>query len=301
MAEAKFRYHVLAFCFITATGCGPGQPRQSATESKTEEERPGASASAFYAPRGYSKVWEDHFDVAAIDTNRWSVGTLRGPAGDLVPGAAGDHLLNEEYAGYVTADDSYIDNGALVLRNQKRPYAGTSPQGDFKYTSGWVMTMHKVSINKGYFEIRAQFPSGDKVWPAIWLIAEDLVWGPEWDIFEYFGYRKDVGYDNMGTHLATGEWPSVDWKSHWIEQYDAVFDCQAWHIYGFEWTATQAIWHIDGKEVHRLNSSDVPEGRWPDEKMYIVLNNGVRTTSPDITTTWPNYLVIDYIELYQKH
>ena len=45
-------------------------------------------------------------------------------------------------------------------------------------------------LNKGYIEIKAKFPSGDKVWPALWLISEDLVWGPEWDMWEYFGEKQ---------------------------------------------------------------------------------------------------------------
>ena len=81
-----------------------------------------------------------------------------------MPGAAGDHLLGFQYAGYITEEDTFVEDGALVLRNQKRSFEGQSPQGQFDYTSGWVMSMHKVHFNKGYMEVRAQFPSGDKGW-----------------------------------------------------------------------------------------------------------------------------------------
>ena len=89
--------------------------------------------------------------------------SLRDPdTGDLVPGAKGDHLLNWKYAGYITEEDTFVKDGSLVLRNQRRSYEGQSPQGQFDYTSGWVMSMHRVHFNKGYMEVRAQFPSGDK-------------------------------------------------------------------------------------------------------------------------------------------
>ena len=52
----------------------------------------------------------------------------------------------------------------MVLRNQKRPYEGVSPEGHFDYTSSWVMSMHRVHFNKGFVQIKAQFPTGDKVW-----------------------------------------------------------------------------------------------------------------------------------------
>ena len=161
-----------------------------------------------FVPDGYTKTWEDHFDGTEINTAHWTVGSLRDPeTGDIVPGADGDHLLKTKYSGYVTIEDSYLEDGALVLRNQKRSFTGTSPAGNYSYTSGWAMSMHKVYFNKGYIEMRAQFPSGDKVWPALWLIAEDLVWGPEWDMFEYFG-KNTVGEDVMGMHLLVDEWPN---------------------------------------------------------------------------------------------
>src|SRR5690625_2543428 len=115
-------------------------------------------------PEGYVKVWEDDFDGSKIDTGKWVVASLKDPVtGDMVPGAAGNHILNHGYAGYITKEDTYVEDGHLILRNQKRNITGTSPEGHYKYTSGWVMSMHRVFFNKGYVEIKATFPSGDKV------------------------------------------------------------------------------------------------------------------------------------------
>lgn len=285
---------------ITLRNTVPGNPstlfgRMSISSQVVER------GSARYVPSGYSFVWNDQFSGATIDSNKWVVASLRDPvSGNLVPGAAGDHLLNTRYSGYVTEDDCYVSAGSLFLLNQKRSYTGTSPAGNYQYTSGWVMSMHRALFNKGYIEIRAQFPSGDKVWPAIWMCAEDLSWGPEWDLWEYFGYRSDVGYDNMGNHLASDSWPNVKWNTSWIKNYDAIYDCEAWHVYGFEWTTSNAVWTVDGLTVNTLLKSDlVNPSLWPNEDMYIILNNGVKTDSPDTTTTWPNSLQIDYVEVYQ--
>ena len=65
-----------------------------------------------------------------------------------MPGADGDHLLNRKNAAYITEEDTYVEDGALVLRNQKRPYQGQSPQGEFDYTTGMVMSMHRVHFNR---------------------------------------------------------------------------------------------------------------------------------------------------------
>jgi beta-glucanase (GH16 family) len=288
---------------ISSRDIGPGTGGEPGSIGDTGSGEPAQTSS--HAPEGYSLVWEDDFAGPGIDTASWVVASLRDPAtGDLVPGAAGDHLLNSSYAGYITEEDTFIENGALVLRNQKRTYEGQSPAGTYSYTSGWAMSMHRVHFNKGYVEIRAKFPSGDKVWPAMWLISEELRWCPEWDMWEYFGYREDqpAPYDNMGTHLCYGAWPDQQWSSHFIQGYDAQHACGAWHVYGFEWTADEARWFLDGEQVHSVEAASLGSSQhlWPDEEMYIVLNNGQKTSSPDEDTVWPNRLEVDFIRLFQK-
>ena len=264
-----------------------------------------------YVPAGYSFIWADHFSGTELNTNNWFIGMRNPDSGDVIPGAdnpnngSGDYLLNDKYIGYVTEEDSFVQDGSLILRNQKRSYSGLSPSRDFDYTSGWVTSMQKVFFNKGYIEVRAKFPKGSKVWPAIWLVAEDLFWGPEWDLWEYFGYvDPTIGYDAMGTHLFTGSWETPFWDYNYIRNYDQNYDADNWHIYGWEWTDEYAKWWINGKLVNTLykNQSRRPE-LWPDENMYIILNNGVRAAAPasDESTIWPNQLEIDYIELYQRN
>jgi beta-glucanase (GH16 family) len=255
------------------------------------------------APAGYVKTFEDHFDGSVLNTNNWTVGLKDPVSGHMVPGAAGQGLLNSAYCGYITPEDVSVSNGCVFLQNQKRTYVGTDPAGTYQYTSGWIMSMHKVFINKGYIEYRAKFPSGDKVWPALWLVAEDRVWGPEWDMWEYFGYRADVGYDNMGLHLCYDEYPNEKWSSAWLKPFNTGYTNSAWHVYGFQWTATNAVWTIDGVVkrtlLYNTITNSLGASLWPDENMYFILNNGERTSSPDATTTWPNNVIIDYMTIYQ--
>ncbi|WP_431294481.1 family 16 glycosylhydrolase [Pedobacter sp. P26] len=256
------------------------------------------SSATLSAPTSdYSLVWRDEFDGSGLNSNWWTLGFKDPGTGQLVPGAAGQYRLNSGYAGYVTSEDTYVTGGSLFLRNQKRSYTGTDPAGTYNYTSSSIMSMHKIYLNRGYIEFRAKMPVGDKVWPALWLVAEDRIWGPEIDIWEYFGYRPDQGYDAMGTHLMTGAYPNTTWYSHFIKPFNGTYNAGVFHVYGFEWTATQMKWYIDGTLVHTLNASGVVN--WPDENCYFILNNGERTESPDNTTTWPNNVEIDYVRVYQ--
>ncbi|CAM9110596.1 unnamed protein product [Discosporangium mesarthrocarpum] len=57
---------------------------------------------------------------------------------------------------------------------------GGSPRGDIinPVTSGRVNTKGKFSFQYGRLEIRAKMPRGDWLWPALWLLPEDSVYGP---------------------------------------------------------------------------------------------------------------------------
>ncbi|HKK75102.1 MAG TPA: glycoside hydrolase family 16 protein [Saprospiraceae bacterium] len=264
--------------------CTPQAPKE-ATSAKAE----------ILGKEGFSLTWQDHFDE--FNSEYWTIGLRDTTSGDEVPGAAGRYLLNDRYDAYYTEEDVFIEDGSLVLQNQKRRIQGADPVGTFEYTSGWVMSMHKVSFTEGYLEVRAQFPPGDKVWPAIWLIPEDLTWCPEWDLFEYFGYREGR-YDRMGMHFCYAAYPNQQWSDYYIEGFDEQYDADAWHTYGFVWTTDYAAWYIDGQQVRYLSSEGISD--WPAKDMYIVLNNGTRTESPDERTQWPNALRVDYIELYTQ-
>jgi beta-glucanase (GH16 family) len=268
------------------------------TDSDTD---PGSDGS--YSPPGYEKIWEDGF--SHFDEENWTIGLMDPDTGDMPPNQGGRYLLNDNYCGYITEEDTYVEDGKLYLRNQKRSYHGTDPEGDYEYTSSWVMSMHKRYFNGSergiYLEVRAKFPSGDKVWPAIWLIAEDLTWPPEWDLWEYFGKFFEWDYDEMYMRYIYGPWQNTENASEKIPGFDAVHDCETWHVYGFQWTATEAVWTMDGTVMNTFTRGvDIPDPDWPDKDMYIVMNNGQMTVAPDETTIWPNYLIIDYVALYAE-
>gem|GEM_PF-799813 len=261
-------------------------------------------AGSSFAPEDYTLVWEDNFDNPTLNPNNWFSGCQDPITGELTTVAESAHNQSSYvYAGYNSPENVYIQNGSLMLRGTNQPFGG------YSYTNGWVTSMHRVHLNKGYIEIRAKFPSGDKVWPALWLLAEDKIWGPEWDMWEYYGQKErenstDKDYDLMGNHLMSSKDTNNLWSTYFIDQFDNSHNWQEWHIYGFEWTADKAIWYLDGQPTRTLTKqaylSEKPDGTWPDEEMFMILNNGQRVKSEDFTTTWPNYLEIDYVRVYQK-
>ena len=92
------------------------------------------------------------------------------------------------------------------------------------------------------------------MWPAFRLLAEDLVWCPEW-YFTYWGFSPDYSpaYDYLGSALCHGEHPQQKWQKSRIGQYDSVHKAENWHRYGFEWASDRArLFHINTYRVSHL-------------------------------------------------
>ena len=262
-------------------------------------------------PEGYCPLYRD--DFVYFNTRVWSRGLE-----DDTPGSdkgliwnretGGAHLLNDNYAGYITDEDTYIQDGALHLANQARSYEGTDPAGSFDYTTGWVNSMGKLKFNGTRravrVELRAKFPVGTDVWPAIWLVTDERHWPPEIDIWEYFGKFFNVNnkVDMMALRYIYGTWQDKEDLSEEIIGFDGLYDLTQWHVYGWEWTENHMHWYLDGELIHSFTRDvDIPFDAWPDEDFSLVMNNGVMTVNAGKGAVYPNYLVIDYIDIWQEH
>lgn len=264
-----------------------------------------------YVPENYQLTLEDTFTF--FDTNNWSKGLTHDtdPSIKMIwnKTTGGEHLLNDSYAGYLLGENVYTKNGHLYLDNKKETIEGTDPVGTFQYSTGWINSLQKINFNgtnKGvYIEIKAKFPRGEKVWPAIWLVddSENRGWPPEVDIWEYFGkFFNTNKKDQMYMRYIYGLWN--DKKDHSIPINNFQRDYNAsneWHVYGYQWTNTTMKWFIDGKLVHtKTKGVDVPTADWPDKQMCLIINNGLMCVASDVGTVFPNSLILDYLEVYQE-
>ena len=261
-------------------------------------------------PDGYQLLLRDEFD--SFDSNHWSKG-LKNDVDDQIrmiwnQHTGGENLLNDNYAGYLQDENTYVENGYLFLQNRKETVQGTDPIGTFEYTTGWINSLHKINFNgtqKGiYLEVKAKFPTGDKVWPAIWLIddSENRSWPPEIDIWEYFGkFFNTNRSDEMYMRYIYGTWNNKEDHSSVIEDFQYIYNASSqWHIYGFNWTDSTMKWYIDQNLVHtKTNGIEIPSIDWPDKPMFLVINNGLLNVVDEGNTIFPNTLLLDYIRLFE--
>ncbi|MCH2083098.1 MAG: glycoside hydrolase family 16 protein [Saprospiraceae bacterium] len=265
-----------------------------------------------FPPEGYSLSWKDEFVI--FDPSNWSKGLVHDddPSIRMIWNmqTGGEHLLNDKYAGYLLDENAYVENGLLYLVNKEETIEGIDPLGEFAYTTGWIQSLQKVNFNGTqrpiYLEIKAKFPRGEKVWPAIWLIDDspNRMWPPEIDIWEYFGvfFNPDWGLDRMYMRYIYGHWSDPEDHSLWIEPFQQDYTSSyKWHIFGFKWNSSAMIWYIDGEEVHRKTRGlEVPNSDWPNVPMALVVNNGLMSSVEKGNTPFPNELILDYMLLYEK-
>jgi beta-glucanase (GH16 family) len=75
------------------------------------------------------------------------------------------------------------------------------------------------------------------------------------------------------------------------------------HVYAIEWQENEIRWLFDEQEYFKLTPADVP-GEWVfDHPFFIIINlavGGRWPGYPDQTTVFPQYLLVDYVRVYQK-
>ena len=282
------------FSFIICSSCDK--------DSEIEED--------LIAPDGYQLLVRDEFE--SFNSMHWSKG-LKNDVDEQIrmmwnQHTGGENLLNDNYAGYILDENTFVENGYLFLQNRKETVQGIDPVGTFDYTTGWINSLHKINFNgtqKGiYLEVKAKFPIGDKVWPAIWLIddSENRTWPPEIDIWEYFGkFFNTNRKDEMYMRYIYGTWNNKEDHSSVIEDFQTIYNASnQWHIYGFYWTDSTMNWYIDQDLVHtKTNGVEVPSDDWPDKPMCLVINNGLLNVVDEGNTIFPNTLLLDYVRIFE--
>lgn len=239
-------------------------------------------------PEGWKLVWTDEFDKPEIDTTKWT---------HEVNGNGGG---NNELQYYVDSpNNSFVKDGFLVMKAKEQNYKGKF------YTSSRLNTKNKADWTYGRFDIRAKLPIQQGLWPAIWMLPTDYVYGTwpksgEIDIMEIIGQNPSTTF---GTLHYGDAWPN---NKHTGEEYklkEGTFEDE-FHVFSVEWEKDEIRWYIDDKLFSTKTPKDLDPKPWPfDQKFHMILNVAVGGNwpgPPDENTTFPKYMYVDYVRVYQK-
>jgi beta-glucanase (GH16 family) len=241
-------------------------------------------------------TWSDDFsgpEGSAPDPSKWTY--------DI--GGAG--WGNQELETYTSRlENAQIRNGNLVITALKEDLTGTDgiPR---KFTSARLKTQYRFAQAYGRFEARIKLPRGQGVWPAFWLLGDDIdrVGWPacgEIDIMENVGFEP--GTDHGSLHAsAFARLTSDATKTVSLPGGQALAD--DFHLYAIEWEPGQVRFYLDQNNYATFSESDWPAGgQWVfDHPFFVILNVAVGGSwpgSPDSTTSFPQQMLVDYVRVY---
>ncbi|MGE5540656.1 MAG: family 16 glycosylhydrolase [Gemmatimonas sp.] len=147
----------------------------------------------------------------------------------------------------VGADPFRVEDGHLVITASPGDNAG----GNW-YNSGLVTTEGTFSQTYGYFEIGAQLPEGQGMWPAFWLLSTDKAWPPEIDVLEAFGAdngRGEGGGNEIHVNSITSHWDTGG-GGDWVPTTGNIFSGD--HVYGVDWEPDTTTFYMDGQELYHV-------------------------------------------------
>lgn len=245
--------------------------------------------------KGWKLVWHDEFDGSLIDPKKWEheVNALGGGNNEL-------QYYTDRPA------NSYIENSNLVIRALKEHYTG--PEGIREYTSARIRTKKKGDWKYGRFDIKAKLPCGQGIWPAIWMLPTEWVYGGwaasgEIDIMELLGHEPNKAY---GTLHYGGEWPDNVHTGTFYVLPRGNFS-EDFHIFTLEWEPNEFRWYVDGVHYQTQTEWYSKKAKYPapfDQYFHLLLNVAVGGNwpgNPDNTTIFPQKMIVDYVRVYKKN
>lgn len=272
---------------------------------------------------GWRPVWSDEFDGDTIDIAKW----------ERVVDCWGGG--NEERQCYTDkGSNAHVADGKLVITAIQENASGAAwpphmrqivPDPDATatkpYTSAKLVTKGKANWKYGKIEVRAKLPQGQGVWPAIWMLPEDNVYGPwamsgEIDILEAVNLGVECadceeGGENtiLGTLHFGGAWPENLLASTEVSR-PAVLD--GFHTYGVIWEPGRFRWTFDGEiyaeqvagdwSTTGSNKSNAPF----DQPFYLILNLAIGGKLPEGRAQggvsekhFPKVMEVDWVRVWQ--
>ncbi|MEK4037946.1 family 16 glycosylhydrolase [Paenibacillus sp. FSL F4-0122] len=263
------------------------------------------------AIEGMNLIWQDEFNGTALDTSKWSYEQGYYITDD--PNSWG--WGNAELQHYTDSTQNvFVQDGKLNIRalNDSKSFP-QDPSRYAQYSSGKINTKDQLSFQYGRVDIRAKLPTGNGVWPALWMLPEDAAYGAwaasgEIDIMEAKG--RLPGTTSGAIHFG-GQWPVnryIAGEYHFPEGQTFAND---YHVYSMIWEEDNMKWYVDGKfffKVSRDQWYSVAAPNNPnapfDQPFYIIMNLAIggyfdsgHTPDPsDIPAT----MQVDYVRVYKE-
>jgi beta-glucanase (GH16 family) len=237
-------------------------------------------------PQAWQLVWHDEFDAAALDTTRW------------VRETGGHGWGNAELEFYTDrVENARLENGFLVIEARRESF------GNQEYTSARLKTQGLAAWRYGRVEARIQVPRGQGLWPAFWMLGDNISL-VGWPACGEIDIMENIGREPATVH-GTVHGPNYSGANGIGGAYTLSAGAFAddYHVFAIEWQAGSIQWFVDSTLFRTVLPSDLP-GPWVyNHPFFIILNvavGGYWPGNPDTTTVFPQTMRVDYVRVYQK-
>lgn len=242
------------------------------------------------AHSGWRLTWSDEFNGSGpVNPTKW--------VNEVGGHGWGNHELEYYTPGPINAVQS---GGNLVITGRDDGGSYSCWYGPCRFTSARLETKGHFSQKYGRFVARMKVPPGAGLWPAFWLLGDniDRVGWPECgeiDVMEEWGNAPATVRGTLHGPLPDGG--SYDLGKSFEFGPDLSSD---YHEYAIEWAPNSVKFFIDDVEYTHYGPDDVyGGGRWVFDRQpfHIVVNLAV---SGEVKATFPQSLLIDWIRVYSR-
>ncbi|MEU5312169.1 family 16 glycosylhydrolase [Streptomyces sp. NPDC021562] len=256
---------------------------------------PARAASASAGAGAAAVTFSDTFDGpagSAVDSSKWTTET-------------GDNVNNHEREYYTsgTHNAALDGQGHLVITARKENPANYQCwYGTCQYTSARLNTSGKFSARYGHVEARMKIPRGQGMWPAFWMLGDDIG-SVGWPNSGEIDVMENVGFEPSTVH-GTIHGPGYS-GSNGIGAAYSLPNGQAFadgfHTFAVDWAPDSIKWSVDGTVYETRTPADVGGNTWVfDKPFFLILNlavGGYWPGDPDGSTSFPAQLVVDSVSV----
>lgn len=255
-------------------------------------------------------LWCDEFDGDTLDRTKWNY-----ELGNWKLDADGNYITNgwgNNEQEFYTDSNASVHDSILTIAARREHYADPV-QGEYEYTSARLSTQHLFSVCGGRIEVRARCDAGKSLWPAIWMLPEDSVYGGwaasgEIDIMEGWGSTPEK---LCGTIHFGDTWPNNTYLTGEHTFTDGS-TTESWHVYAVEWERDEMRWYVDDICYSTQKDWFSANHAYPapfDQNFYLILNLAVGGhfdgvdgiyADPAVFADGERHFDIDYVRVYDK-
>lgn len=248
------------------------------------------------ARSGWTLTWSDEFNQAngsVPDPNKWLIET------------GGNGWGNQELEYYTTRPENvHVEGGNLVMTALKESYTGQDGVTR-DYTSARLNTSARFAQPYGRFEARIRIPYGQGMWPAFWMLGNDIGTSG-WPGCGEIDIMENIGREPAIVH-GTIHGPGYSGANGISSAYSLASGRFAddFHVFAAEWEPQKIRFYVDDQLYATRTPADLPPGtKWVyDHPFFVILDlavGGEWPGNPDNTTSFPQQMLVDYVRVYQK-